>query len=181
MEDFRSVIPACGFESRLWRYTGMCANRAGSLSRKQVTRKGLGVRIPPSSLLSRSGRIGKCTCLLSRGRLVRHPGSGPGSGALECKTSGVLCGHMSTKYPRGLGRSFLFCVHLPVLESYHIPEERCQGDGSSDTFLETRGSHEAGPRHGMAVLMTSSSRQKVVRRTVPLTPHVFFSSFVSKA
>ena len=60
---------------------GMCANRAGSLSRKQVIRKGLGVRIPPSSLLSRSGRIGKCTCLLSRGRLVRHPGSGPGSGA----------------------------------------------------------------------------------------------------
>ena len=60
---------------------GMCANRAGSLSRKQVIRKGLGVRIPPSPLLSRFGRIGKCTCLLSRGRLVRHPGSGPGSGA----------------------------------------------------------------------------------------------------
>ena len=45
-------IPACGFKSRLWRfYTGMCANRAGGLSRKQVIRKGLGVRIPPSSLL----------------------------------------------------------------------------------------------------------------------------------
>ena len=82
LEDFRPVIPACGFESRLQRCKGMCAKRAGSLSRKQVIRKGLGVRIPSSPLLSRSGRIGKCTCLLSRGRLVRHPGSGPGSGAL---------------------------------------------------------------------------------------------------
>ena len=35
-----SVIPACGFEPRLWRYTGVCANRAGSLSRKQVDPKG---------------------------------------------------------------------------------------------------------------------------------------------
>ena len=39
------------------------------------------VRPPPSSLISRFGRIGKCTCLLSSGRLIRHPGSGPGSGA----------------------------------------------------------------------------------------------------
>ena len=36
---------------------------------------------PPSSLISRFGRIGKCACPLSRGRLIRHPGSGPGSGA----------------------------------------------------------------------------------------------------
>ena len=88
LEGFWSVIPACGFDPRLWRYTGMCANRAGSLSRKQVIRKGLGVRIPPSPLLSRSGRIGKCTCLLSRGRLIRHPGSGPGSGVLNDAAAG---------------------------------------------------------------------------------------------
>ena len=68
LEDFRSVIPACGFESRLWRYTGMCANRAGSLSRKQVIRKGLGVRIPPSSLLIRSGVRG--TVLLTTFPLI---------------------------------------------------------------------------------------------------------------
>ena len=35
-----SVIPACGFEPRLWRYMRVCANRAGSLSRKQVDPKG---------------------------------------------------------------------------------------------------------------------------------------------
>ncbi len=34
-----------------------------------------------TALISRFGRIGKCTCLLSRSRLIRHPGSGPGSGA----------------------------------------------------------------------------------------------------
>ena len=41
----RVQIPPVAF------HTGMCANRAGGLSRKQVIRKGLGVRIPPSSLL----------------------------------------------------------------------------------------------------------------------------------
>ena len=80
LEGSGPAIPACRFESCVRRSKGMCANRAGSLSRTQVIRKGLGVRIPPSSLLSRFGRIGKCTCLLSRGRLVRHPGAGPGSG-----------------------------------------------------------------------------------------------------
>ena len=102
LEGFWSVIPACGFDPRLWRYTGMCANRAGSLSRKQVIRKGLGVRIPPSPLLSRSGRIGKCTCLLSRGRLFRHPGSGPGSGALNDVRGYV--GRLRRLWPCSLGR-----------------------------------------------------------------------------
>ena len=61
-------------------YGDVC-QQAGGLSRKQVIQLGLRVRIPPSPLISRSGRIGKCTCLLSRGRVIRHPGSRPGSGA----------------------------------------------------------------------------------------------------
>ena len=86
---------------------GMCANRAGSLSRKQVIRKGLGVRIPPSPLLSRFGRIGKCTCLLSRGRLVRHPGSGPGSGAHY--NNGRYANWMKQAVPSGLQVRVLLC------------------------------------------------------------------------
>ena len=40
----------CRFEPCSADYRGMCADRAGSLSRKQVIRKGLRVRIPPSPL-----------------------------------------------------------------------------------------------------------------------------------
>ena len=94
------VIPVCRFESCLRRYhiwrrvltgrqpvpnTGDPKGSGGSKSpfhsgrrRAEVPRTSCA---PPSSLISRFGRIGKCTCLLSRGRLIRHPGSGPGSGA----------------------------------------------------------------------------------------------------
>ena len=118
MEDFWSVIPACGFDPRLWRSTGMCANRAGSLSRKQVIRKGLGVRIPPSPLLSRFGRIGKCTCLLSRGRLVRHPGSGPGSGAHN--NIGMCCNWKTgwSQKPAAIGHCGFDSHHVDF--NYHI-------------------------------------------------------------
>lgn len=97
---------------------GMCANRAGSLSRKQVIRKGLGVRIPPSPLLSRFGRIGKCTCLLSRGRLVRHPGSGPGSGAHN--NIGMCCNWKTgwSQKPAAIGHCGFDSHHVDF--NYHI-------------------------------------------------------------
>ena len=100
LEDSRPVIPACRFKSCLRRYhiwrrvltgrqpvpnTGDPKGFGGSKSpfhsgrrRAEVPRTSCA---PPSSLISRFGRIGKCTCPLSRGRLIRHPGSGPGSGA----------------------------------------------------------------------------------------------------
>ena len=101
LEDSRPAIPACRFKSCLRRYhiwrraltgrqpvpnTGDPKGFGGSKSsfhygprRTKVPRT---FSAPPSPLISRSGRFGKCTCPLSRGRLIRHPGSGPGSGAL---------------------------------------------------------------------------------------------------
>ena len=92
--------PACRFESclrrcHIWRRvligrqpvpnTGDPKGFGGSKSPLRSGRRRADVHPdvvrPPSSLISRFGRIGKCTCPLSRGRLIRHPGSGPGSGA----------------------------------------------------------------------------------------------------
>ena len=100
LEDSRPVIPACRFESclrrcHIWRRvltgrqpvpnTGDPKGFGGSKSPLRSGRRRADVHPdvvrPPSSLISRFGRIGKCTCPLSRGRLIRHPGSGPGSGA----------------------------------------------------------------------------------------------------
>ena len=99
LEDSRPVIPACRFESCLRRYhiwrrvligrqpvlnTGDPKGFGGSKSPFHSGRRRADVPrtscAPPSSLISRFGRIGKCTCPLSRGRLIRHPGSGSGSG-----------------------------------------------------------------------------------------------------
>ena len=66
----------CGFESRQRYYTGVT-----EWNTYPPQKRGFEGSSPSISAFRRSGRIGKCTCLLSRGRLVRHPGSGPGSGA----------------------------------------------------------------------------------------------------
>ena len=71
------------------------ANGTGPVPLTGDPRKRTGGSSPSISAFRRSGRIGKCTCLLSRGRLVRHPGSGPGSGA--------------QKKPHPSGRGYLFC------------------------------------------------------------------------
>ena len=61
---------------------GRYANRMKQAVCKTVA-LGLVGSSPALPTISRFGRIGKCTCLLSRGRLVRRPGAGPGSGVLK--------------------------------------------------------------------------------------------------